>query len=357
MYLELSRLHLLLLLALVLAACNGNRPRKPLKPNENNSSEAVNQPLTMTFDAEKQNQIFRTILEKSKAETCEESRAKASGRLVTASEYIQSIELVFEIDLDDQLIKQALPTESIALLGYDSFRQFNVISAERFASYMAANSLVARQIKDKKASILNCGREASTCVQDWLTARLPLLWRQKIESPGIQAELSLFNSLGGDMEAFAVLVERLLLSPNFLFRQQLGLDGSLSSWELASLMSDVLWDSPPSAELMLMAEQNGLNSAAALRQQIQTMVQDQKFFSGLKRFSGYWLATGILDRKNFAGAGNTSITDAIKTGMKDETAAFLYYLVKTQQDQFSNIFGADFTVGDAAYARDRKSVV
>ncbi len=347
MFLTVSRTTILLMLTLVLVACQGNRPRKP---GNAASDDVINQPLTMTFDAEKQNQIFRTILEKTQSESCQESRPKASGRLITANEYVQSIELVFELDLEDQIVKQALPTESVALLGYDHFRQFNVISAERLSSYLTANGLVAKQIKEKKASILNCGREASACVQDWLTARLPMLWRQKIDATRIQVELALFSSLGGDLDAFAVLVERLLLSPHFLFRQQLGLDGSLNSWELASLMADVLWDLPPSTELAQLAEQNNLNSAAALRQQIQSMTQDNRFLGGLKRFSNYWLATGILDRKNFAGAGNTAITDAIKSGMKDESAAFLYYLVRSQQDQFSNIFGADFTVGNAAYA-------
>lgn len=326
--------------------------KKPNKPNAANAAlnEFVSPLEAVKFDAEKQNQIFRDLVSQSQGDNCQENSPKATVRLLTASEYVQTVESAFEIDMDDQVIKQSLPTETVGVLGYDHLRQFNVISAERLSSYMNANTQIAKIVKDRKADVLNCGRSAVTCVEEWLTARLPRLWRKKVDAADISLLAASLNDYGTDANGLGMLVERLLLSPNFLFRQQLGLTGNLSSWEVASIMADSLWNQAPSNELVDLANRDGLNSKAAVRQQVKAMIDDARFLDGLKHFTSYWLTTGVLDRKNFAQAGNSVITDAVKASMKDESATFLLSLVRSNQDQFAHIFDAPYTTGNQAYA-------
>ncbi|SMF00577.1 DUF1592 domain-containing protein [Pseudobacteriovorax antillogorgiicola] len=317
----------------------------------NQEFEEVSTKEAESFDAEMQNGIFGMILNDISKDSCTESQGRPEVRLITAQEYISGAEDAFGIDLDDEILMLNLPTDTVEVLGFDHFSQFNKLSKERLERYLDVNGRVAKQVREElAANVINCGKDAKACIQDWLEENLPKLWRMKIDGETIQREMANVNTFGADADGFAILAERLLLSHNFLYRKQLGLDGTLDSWEVASILADSLWAGPPSAELVSLANNGRLNSANSIRSQAEAMIADPMFYDGVKRFTEAWLTTKKIDRKDFAAAGNMDITDDVKASLKEESAGFLYYLVRSGQNKFSDIFDADFTVGNQAFA-------
>ncbi|SMF00111.1 DUF1592 domain-containing protein [Pseudobacteriovorax antillogorgiicola] len=302
------------------------------------------------FDAERQNEIFSLIVDGVSQETCTDINQRSEARLITANEYIQSVESSFGIDLDDEVLKISLPTETVQVLAYDHLSNFNKLSRERLERYLDVNVKVAEQIQSDAGSIIDCGQPKRDCIESWLSETLPKIWRMKIDGERLQQEMKLVDSYGTDVQGLGLLVERILLSHNFLFRKQLGLDGHLDSWEVATVLADSLWASPPSSNLVALAESDSFNNQQSVRQQAQSMINDPKFYEGVKRFVSSWLMTKLIDSKDFEATGNSEINADIKAILKEESAAFIYFLVKSERDQFSEIFDANFTMGDEAFA-------
>ena len=97
-------------------------------------------------------------------------------------------------------------------------------------------------------------------------------------------------------EALQATFQAILVSPHFLFRveQDPGADDEdgireLNGYELASRLSYFLWSSMPDEELFELAREGALGSDAALRTQVQRMLQDPKADALVKNFAGQWL--------------------------------------------------------------------
>ncbi|SMF11425.1 DUF1592 domain-containing protein [Pseudobacteriovorax antillogorgiicola] len=347
--------HLTLRLAITLFSLTiilGGCSKKPasIQDGKSNGGE-LKQPQVAAFDPELQNDIFMSILNESTGGNCKgPEAAKPEARLLTAQEYIQDVQSAFGISLGSDELQALLPVET-TVLGYNHLRQFNILSPEKLESYMNANRRVAAAVAEQAGTILNCGQDSQECVGRWLAEKLPQLWRRSISDDIVQQEVSTFATYGSNEEAFEQLVQRLLLSPYFIFRRQLGLQGSLDSWEVASLLADSLWAAPVSEDLKQKAEQGSLISKEQVRSQALTMINDPKFYQGVKRFAQSWLTTKVIDAKDFASTNQNQIDDNIKQQLQEESANFLYQLVQSEQDQFANIFEANYTVGSQQLAQ------
>jgi mono/diheme cytochrome c family protein len=98
------------------------------------------------------------------------------------------------------------------------------------------------------------------------------------------------------------IVAAVLASPDFLYRSIRGGKGvpkvtefSLTSLELATRLSFFLWNTPPDAELLKLAEANGLTKPGALDAQVKRMLADPKAQSIVNGFAMKWLNLNSLD--------------------------------------------------------------
>jgi mono/diheme cytochrome c family protein len=105
---------------------------------------------------------------------------------------------------------------------------------------------------------------------------------------------------GGDFDSgIRVAIERLLVSPDFLFRIEADPAGvaagtayRLSDVELASRLSFFLWSSIPDEELLDLAIDGKLRNAGVLEQQVRRMLADSRSREALvDNFFGQWLQT------------------------------------------------------------------
>ena len=98
------------------------------------------------------------------------------------------------------------------------------------------------------------------------------------------------------------IVAGVLASPDFLYRSIRGSKNAvktsefpLTDLELARRLSFFLWNTPPDAELLKLAEANGLSKPGVVDAQVKRMLADPKASSLVSGFAMKWLNLTSLD--------------------------------------------------------------
>jgi Protein of unknown function (DUF1592)/Protein of unknown function (DUF1588)/Protein of unknown function (DUF1585)/Protein of unknown function (DUF1587)/Protein of unknown function (DUF1595)/Planctomycete cytochrome C len=139
-----------------------------------------------------------------------------------------------------------------------------------------------------------------TCARKILATLARRAFRRPATSADIQPLYFFYEkgrAAGGDFDAAVQsAIEAILVSPEFLFRieqdPRAGAPGAphrVTDIELASRLSFFLWSSIPDEELLDLAERNGLSDPAALRRQVQRMLDDPRAAALVSNFGGQWL--------------------------------------------------------------------
>src|SRR5436190_21044623 len=128
-------------------------------------------------------------------------------------------------------------------------------------------------------------------------------------------------------QSVKLVLEAVLVSPNFLFRGELQPDPNnpgrihpVDEYALASRLSYFLWSSMPDDELFTLAERGALRRN--LEKQVKRMLKNSKSTAFVENFPGQWLQLRnlkliSLDRKQFPEFNN-----AMRTAMQRETELF-----------------------------------
>ena len=138
------------------------------------------------------------------------------------------------------------------------------------------------------------------------------------------------RSVGGFDMGIEWVIERLLVSPAFLFRVPTDPEGArpgapyvVSDIELASRLSFFLWSSIPDEELLTLAERGRLREPEVLEQQVHRMLHDPRPGALISNFADQWLWQRNLpshtpDRELFA-----EFDDNLRQAFRTETRLFL----------------------------------
>ena len=158
-------------------------------------------------------------------------------------------------------------------------------------------------------------REETACATKILTTLARRAYRRAPTNDDIQTLLGFYRDarMQGDFDAgIRAGVERVLLSPDFLFRVEMDPPGAargtaynLSDVELASRLSFFLWSSIPDDDLLDTAIRGTLHEPAVLDRQVRRMLGDarartalvQNFFEEWLQTRNVWLITPDLNQK------------------------------------------------------------
>jgi len=136
-----------------------------------------------------------------------------------------------------------------------------------------------------------------------------------------------------------------LCSPKFLYLAEPERDTSEEEKEffLASRLSYFLWNAPPDAELLELAADEDLHDEDELKEQVQRMVQDEKIWEMVRRFSYEWLR---LDRHEAMSTNVNEYPDFtrfVKQDMLEETYHFVHHVLQTDKSIFK-LINSDFAM-------------
>ena len=137
------------------------------------------------------------------------------------------------------------------------------------------------------------------CAKQILSALARHAYRRAVTPDDIQPLMSVFRMAranGNFDSAVRLALERILVSPDFLFRLERdrpnvapGVAYRISDPELASRLSFFLWSSIPDEELLSVAQKGKLHEPHSLQQQVRRMMADSRFRSFVDNFTGQWL--------------------------------------------------------------------
>ena len=147
-------------------------------------------------------------------------------------------------------------------------------------------------------------------------------------------------------QAIRTLLTRILISPAFLYRLETAPVTAvqpLSSWEMASRLSYLVWSSAPDAELRRAAAAGELSNTLEIRRQVKRMMADEKARRFATEFFGQWLGFYRFDQhKGVDTARFPEFTQEVKAGMYDEAISFFDHIVRKDRP-VAEILTADYT--------------
>ena len=158
---------------------------------------------------------------------------------------------------------------------------------------------------ESRRRIFICRPTASTderaCARQILTRLARRGFRRPVGATDVEALMPFYEEgrrVGSFDAGIQAALERLLISPQFLFRIERGPDGAtpntvfrVSDVELASRLSFFLWNSLPDEELLTVAEGGRLSEPAVLAAETRRMLTDPRAALMAADFAGQWLGT------------------------------------------------------------------
>jgi hypothetical protein len=153
------------------------------------------------------------------------------------------------------------------------------------------------------------------------------------------------------LEAYGDGLKAVLCSPAFLYLDEHGDGGQLSSYALATRLSYFLWSSMPDRRLLELAESDQLQQPEVLRAEVDRMLRDERSNALLDGFLDSWLTLRDLgssppDRSRFDAYYHYDLG----TAMREETRLFARHLLDENLG-IGNFLDSDFTFVNKPLAR------
>lgn len=203
-------------------------------------------------------------------------------------------------------------------------------------------------------------RTELTCAQPYLYDLAKRAYRRPLTEAEKTALWGLFsNPAGGTYpNRLALAIEGILLSPNFIFRPELG-DRmktvsagivQLTPWEMASRLSFFVNGSAPDGELAAAADSGALGDVAEVRTQAMRLLGLARSQTNLVKMHEEWLgidSINALTKNGSAFPGFTSIT-AAEMGL--ETRTFVQKVMFDQGGTFNDLLLSSYTFGNGDIA-------
>lgn len=227
-----------------------------------------------------------------------------------------------------------------ARTGFSTEPAANVVTRLGAEYVMDAAAEVATAVMTEVGGLVPCAQGAlavgatpaqrESCARTFVRERGMRLYRRPLANDEEEKLIGLFRSAAGGAEPFRVGVGlvtwAMLQAPQFLYLIETGEPAApgertrLTSWELASRLSFLLWDGPPDAELLAAARDGGLRDEAALRAQAERMLDDPRAAATLARFAAEWAHVGHVEGKDRPTPG---FDDALAEAQRGELSAFV----------------------------------
>jgi hypothetical protein len=204
-----------------------------------------------------------------------------------------------------------LPTDDL-LYGFSSIAAaaatISPLAAEQYES--AAYAVLDQVWNDpvRRAALVGCEPAAVTdpCVGEFFGSFAKAAWRRPVTIDEVDALVMLTESIAGDLGDVNAAMKHgaasVLQSPNFLFRVEIGVPVPdapnvlrYTSWEMASRLSYLILAGPPDAELVALAEADGLDSVEAIEQQALRLLDDPRARPALVGFFRDFMNIAKLD--------------------------------------------------------------
>ncbi|WP_437636942.1 DUF1592 domain-containing protein [Sorangium sp. So ce854] len=284
-------------------------------------------------------------------------------RRMTRVEYDNT---VFDLLGDDSRPARGFVPEEESL-GFNNQAAALVVSPLLAEQYMTAAEGVAERATGKLLGEAPACREAAAgaACRGEIAALVASLGKRAFRRPLADDEVAelveLFQrgiALGEAPDdastGLALVVQAMLQSPHFLYRVELGMpdpvEGDvvpLSSYEIASRLSYLLWGTMPDDALFAAADRGELGTAAEIEAQARRMLESPRAREAVKNFHRQWL--GLADIDEIAAGGKDpalypEYRDELLPLFQAETEAFLDHAIFEEDASVGALFTAPYSM-------------
>ncbi|WP_219064038.1 DUF1592 domain-containing protein [Pseudomonas sp. UMAB-08] len=252
-------------------------------------------------------------------------------RLLTRSEYVNTIKDIFTLDINPG----KLPADkSDSTFKYPGEADLGIVEAEDAKLFYDMAISIANQAPPQR---LEPFKKANA-----KTAVMTLghqLFRRPLTVPETERYTQLLNDQGTQG-----LITGMLLSPYYLYRSELGIEVEgepdvyrLTANELATALSYAFLGTTPSDALMTKAEAGRLNTPEQIGAEVDAMMLTPRGLDHFNRFIQYYTKTAReLQEK-------PGLTPALIEDMRTEQRLFVEYVIKEGNGTLDQLFNPGFT--------------
>jgi hypothetical protein len=222
-----------------------------------------------------------------------------------------------------------------------------------------AEDVSARAVLDVDALLPDCdpGLDGSdTCALSFIQDFGSRAFRRPLLQTEVERLKSVFDwavndpDLGRFEDGIQLVIEAALQSPSFLYRPELGaetpIEGDVvpfTSWEMATKLSYMLWNTMPDDALFAAAEADELQTKEQIAAQATRMLEDEKARDLIRNFHTQWLLLTHLDSVT----KDTSIYPAFSGSLRplwtEEIQAFVEHVILEGDGSLQTLLTADFS--------------
>jgi Protein of unknown function (DUF1592)/Protein of unknown function (DUF1588) len=214
-------------------------------------------------------------------------------------------------------------------------------------AYPEAAARAAEQLTFDAAKLQPC--PGAGCVAQFVGDYAPRVWRGIVSADDQALLIATYDAtIGEPRDQLRALLEKLLSSPRFYMRIELG-DSSLTGprpldgFELAAKLSFLFWSDTPDDQLLDLARDGSLKRPAVLVEQTRRLLADPRAARGLANFYRSWLRLDHLDTTQRDALLFPSWTPELPANMKRETIDFLNWHILQGDATLDAVLTADFS--------------
>lgn len=190
----------------------------------------------------------------------------------------------------------------------------------------AAEELSDAAVAQRFDDLMPCEETSTACAAEFVEEFGRRAWRRPLTEDDRDRYIGIFAAAAEDQGFRAGIrwvIAGLLQSPHFLYRSELGQEGSdgftLSDWELATELSYLILQNTPDDVLLDAAQAGELSTPAGLLDQLERLAAVDGAARTMEQFVGHWL---LLDRLPFVARDPQvfpSFTSEVRAAMAGET--------------------------------------
>src|SRR2546429_174199 len=202
--------------------------------------------------------------------------------------------------------------------------------------------------------------DEDTCATKIITALARRAYRRPIQADEIPALLIPYKTARGHgtfEDGIRMALERILVSPNFLFRVEIDPPGippgtayRIREIDLASRLSFFLWSTIPDDELFDLAERGKLKEPAILEQQVRRMLADPRAHTLVSNFVNQWLYLRNMENVLPDPAAFPGFDENLRLALARETDLFFQSMLREDRS-ILELLGANYTFLNERLAR------
>ncbi len=277
-------------------------------------------------------------------------------RLLTRREYENTTRDLLGVEIPT--ILQDLPIEAREL-EYDNNIEVNVITARHIDAYLdVASKLADKAVSQNRNGLLSCdpNRNEDQCARQFVSEVGLKAYRRPLTGEEADGLLSFFGGAGSFDDGMRQALVAMLVSPNFLYRSELGSPAGggnfqLSPYEIASALSYLFLGSMPDDQLFQAAANNALRTPEQRVAQAQRLIDDPRSRAQIGVFAAQWLGsdpfqTGEKDRSVYP-----NYTGAVQAASDDELVEFFNHVIFESTGTVQELFEADYVFVNSDLAR------